>query len=623
MGEENGEDQQPRWTMLRWPGCHLSCMIPFVTDEATFAAGSGGEYPLIGFPRGPSTLTSRLGLTQVQAAEWAAWLNQVSVDRQAVAVSFFEQAGAPVGALGDEAEGWLALGQWMYRWFPLVAEPFMARGHRGEPGWRPGYFQDDPNVRFGAAWAPPTSRHRGHADAADTLLHSVAVDLALRVAGRAQAVRPGLRWQASSDPDAGDFFVTPDSTGSPFPLIRRVRDFLIQATARPRGRKGHELRQWRTADLYRCYQRATAGVPLPEEWEAFPGSNEYREGCRYPLVKPPRSAPGPHPDLVAAVSAFRQAGWFQTSKLDDAQLAATANATWHAHEGQDIMTPPAEAAWRLLMLDRGRTWSEDVDADARPGDNLHDKTLTAITEIGGPALRRLCDAEELWTDPDGDVQLRFRLHKRDHVLPIPAPGRHLSPALITGLNAVLPDEPERLWFADHGPPIAIVTRATISERDELQRLTGLQVSLDPPRWWTALAPLPPAASPLPAEEVRQTASPDEESSDYWERVPAEERYLLGVEVASGEGLSDPFDWLVTISAREYFRDDPLGLELQRRLENALLAVPGVTSAENASWETWYVSGKASGEALCQAAAGVVDELADRMRAGYNAMFGED
>jgi hypothetical protein len=55
----------------------------------------------------------------------------------------------------------------------------------------------------------------------------------------------------------------------------------------------------------------------------------------------------------------------------------------------------------------------------------------------------------------------------------------------------------------------------------------------------------------------------------------------------------------------------------------MLAVPGVTNAENASWETWYVTGNTSGEALCHAAATVVDELADRMRAEYNAMFGED
>lgn len=109
---------------------------------------------------------------------------------------------------------------------------------------------------------------------------------------------------------------------------------------------------------------------------------------------------------------------------------------------------------------------------------------------------------------------------------------------------------------------------------------------------------------------------DDEITEGWERLPGKENYLRGVEVGSGEGLGEPFDWLVTIWAREYFRDDPLGRELQERLEGALLAVPGVTSAENASWETWYVSGRASGEAVCRAAANVVDELADRMRAAY-------
>ncbi len=34
------------------------------------------------------------------------------------------------------------------------------------------------------------------------------------------------------------------------------------------------------------------------------------------------------------------------------------------------------------------------------------------------------------------------------------------------------------------------------------------------------------------------------------------------------------------------------------------------------WETWEVNGTSSGEALCRAAASVVDELADRMRTAY-------
>jgi hypothetical protein len=117
-----------------------------------------------------------------------------------------------------------------------------------------------------------------------------------------------------------------------------------------------------------------------------------------------------------------------------------------------------------------------------------------------------------------------------------------------------------------------------------------------------------------SEEVRQSTPPDEELSEYWERLPSSEQYLRGVEVAAGEEIDG---WQVTIWAREHFRDDPLGLELQQRLERALRAVPGVTNVANGSWETWEVNGTASGEALCRAAADVVDELADRMRAEYD------
>ena len=123
-----------------------------------------------------------------------------------------------------------------------------------------------------------------------------------------------------------------------------------------------------------------------------------------------------------------------------------------------------------------------------------------------------------------------------------------------------------------------------------------------------------------SEEVRR-AYPDELDegvTEGWERLPGDENHLRGVDVGSGEGQGEPFDWLVVIWAREYFHDDPLGQELQERLERAMLAVPGVTSAEMASWESWYVTGQASGEALCQACADVVDELADRMRAAYDA-----
>ena len=117
-----------------------------------------------------------------------------------------------------------------------------------------------------------------------------------------------------------------------------------------------------------------------------------------------------------------------------------------------------------------------------------------------------------------------------------------------------------------------------------------------------------------SEEVRQITPEDEELSECWERLPDGDTHLRGVEAYTGENLEG--NWQVVICAQEYFRQDRLGLELRRRLQAAMRAVPGVTDAEEQDNETWWVSGSPSGEALCRAAANVLDELADRMRNAY-------
>lgn len=117
-----------------------------------------------------------------------------------------------------------------------------------------------------------------------------------------------------------------------------------------------------------------------------------------------------------------------------------------------------------------------------------------------------------------------------------------------------------------------------------------------------------------SEEVRQTTPPDDEMSEYWERIPGDEESLRGVEVYTGEFTEGC--WYVALFAGEFFRADALGQELDQRLVNALLAVPGVTRVSRPNWEQWDVSGTASGEALCRAAANVVDELLERMRVAY-------
>jgi hypothetical protein len=120
-----------------------------------------------------------------------------------------------------------------------------------------------------------------------------------------------------------------------------------------------------------------------------------------------------------------------------------------------------------------------------------------------------------------------------------------------------------------------------------------------------------------SEEVRQVEPEDDELSECWQRMPDSEIYLRGVEAVTGEEIDG---WQVTLGAGEYFRTEPMGVELEQRIANALRAVPGVSAVERIRWETWEVNGTPSGQALVHAAAAVLDELTDRMRAAYDEMF---
>jgi hypothetical protein len=110
------------------------------------------------------------------------------------------------------------------------------------------------------------------------------------------------------------------------------------------------------------------------------------------------------------------------------------------------------------------------------------------------------------------------------------------------------------------------------------------------------------------DEVQLIASADPEISEEWLRE-TDEPEIRGV----GAGYTEEDGWFVDIWAQEFFRQDPLGVELRERVQAALRAVDGVTRVEEGDNESWQVTGNASGEALVQAAARIVDDMADRMR----------
>lgn len=117
--------------------------------------------------------------------------------------------------------------------------------------------------------------------------------------------------------------------------------------------------------------------------------------------------------------------------------------------------------------------------------------------------------------------------------------------------------------------------------------------------------------PVPPGEL------DEDCAEAWERLTDDEDFL-GVS-ATLITLDEPPYWSVGVAVAEFLREDPLETELRQQVASALRAVPGVEHVWEEDREVWGVTGTPSGAALVQAAAGVVDGLADQARAHVDSL----
>lgn len=110
-----------------------------------------------------------------------------------------------------------------------------------------------------------------------------------------------------------------------------------------------------------------------------------------------------------------------------------------------------------------------------------------------------------------------------------------------------------------------------------------------------------------SEEIRQIEPEDEEIQEEWIREAEPGRTV------SANRVDEIGGWQVAIWAMEYVRSDPLETELRWGIVRALQAVKGVSAAEEQDREQWFVTGAPAGRDLVDAAARVVDELADQIR----------
>lgn len=111
------------------------------------------------------------------------------------------------------------------------------------------------------------------------------------------------------------------------------------------------------------------------------------------------------------------------------------------------------------------------------------------------------------------------------------------------------------------------------------------------------------------DEVEQIEPKESDITEEWVRL-TDEPDVRGVGAIHTNG-----GWVVDVFVQEFCQQGPLGVELRQRVREALLAVDGVTDVYEDDTEGWGVAGTPSGGALARVAASVVDDLADRLRAG--------
>ncbi len=117
-----------------------------------------------------------------------------------------------------------------------------------------------------------------------------------------------------------------------------------------------------------------------------------------------------------------------------------------------------------------------------------------------------------------------------------------------------------------------------------------------------------------SDEIRRLDAFETDADEAWERL-TDEPDIRCVEVTSS---AENGGWLVSAAVAELLSDvDPLEATLQQHMLGALGAVEAVEAVQKLDREVWLVRGSASGRALTEAAARVVDGLADDARAHLN------
>ena len=115
---------------------------------------------------------------------------------------------------------------------------------------------------------------------------------------------------------------------------------------------------------------------------------------------------------------------------------------------------------------------------------------------------------------------------------------------------------------------------------------------------------------MPAIELKHWL--DEEGTRRWARYTTDSD-VFGVEAWSFGDVSPDWPWGLAVSVVDVLSDDDLRVKVCDRLDEALLAVPGVTEIAMEDSSIWLIAGDIGGDAVVRAVSEVLNDLEDLLR----------
>jgi hypothetical protein len=465
----------------------ITYRIP-IFSEAVGVASESIEYEALEFPISLEALVvDRRGRSDAEGVAYLEWVKATEPVRTPYAVKVLRGAGAPLPNQVDHPDDLNGTGQWIRRWWPIVLE-----------NWKGVCWG---NSGFGT---PVYLVSPGKMQTCDEMRHlelSVSHDLGFVLASWARKLRPDLEWSLVTDTEIGRVqrhlrnvrlnLPTLDPTTPP--IFRSTPGVLREALF-----EGQMLDERDKQDidagmrLARIYQRLVE-PPVALRAKGSQGTRfggQSRVNSRRPApqyrARPESQVEPPPTELVEAIAAFRNAGWFaRYRRWNDDALATLLSAKWQSEMGGDLHLWPGELDWRLIIMDEERTWFSDVEADVAEGGNVYADIVRELARKSNGLFEAKRVGED-WRGEPGSVLINFRSHKREIRFSVPVIGDLIHPDVIHCVNELIEPSVARFFFVDLNSQMAIVSRASTTERAALQQARPIELT-EHCSWWEEMA----------------------------------------------------------------------------------------------------------------------------------------